>query len=195
MLLYIPYTLLEIGTDMAEDAAALEDDDGQKKSGGMVKTIMMGVGIFVIVLVAQTIAPMISNMLGLAPPVVVQGEATDEDGEGADGEVASAAPIYWPLKPAMVVNYSGAGESSFLQVEMEVMARDQMVIDQVKEHTPVLRNSLLFLLARQTDETVFSTDGKQNLLNEALAQINQVLEPYLDGKSVEAVYFTSFVAQ
>lgn len=178
---------------MAENATA-PDAEEQKQSGGMMKTLMMGVGMFIIVLLAQTIAPLISSKLGLAPPVTVQSENAGEAGEDGE-EMAAMTPIYWPLKPAMIVNFSGSGDSSFLQVEMEVMAYDQAVIDLVKEHMPVLRNSLLLLLAGQTDESVFTTAGKQALLVEALTEINRVLEPYTDEKQVEAVYFTSFVAQ
>ena len=180
---------------MAEEAEASQETEESKKSGGVMKTLMMGMGIFVIVLAGQTVAPLISSKLGLAPPVVLQGEESGENADGAEGEASDALPIYWPLKPAMVVNYAGSGDASFLQVEMEVMARDQMVIDQVKEHMPALRNALLLLLASQTDDAVFSTEGKQSLLGEACETINTVLKPYIDDKSVEEVYFTSFVAQ
>lgn len=175
------------------DKATEPDAEEQKQSGGMMKTLMMGLSMFIIVLLAQTIAPLISSKLGLAPAVRVLSEEATENGE--DGEKAESAPIYWPLKPAMVVNFSGSADASFLQVEMEVMARDQAVIELVKEHMPVLRNSLLILLAGQTEEKVFTTTGKQALLAEALAEINSVLEPYIDENKVEAVYFTSFVAQ
>ena len=180
---------------MADEATAPDEAAEPKKSGGMMRTMMMAVGIFVIVLAAQTVAPLISSKLGLAPPVVMQGDATEENSEAEGDGSAEGPPIYWPLKPAMVVNFAGSGESSFLQVEMEVMARDQSVIDQVKEHTPALRNSLLLLLASQTDDAVFTTEGKETLLDNALQSINEVLEPYIDDTGVEAVYFTSFVAQ
>ena len=178
---------------MADEATAPDEAAEQKKSSGMMKTMMMAVGIFIIVLAAQTVAPLISSKLGLTPQVAIQGDAAEE--EAGNDASAAGPPIYWPLKPAMVVNFSGTGDSSFLQVEMEVMARDQFVIDQVKEHTPALRNSLLLLLASQTDDVVFTTEGKQALLGEALLSINEVLEPYVDDTGVEAVYFTSFVAQ
>ncbi len=178
---------------MAEEAVAAEEGEEQAKSGGMMKTIISAVGIFVIVLAAQTVAPLISNKLGLAPPVIVQTEGTED---GAVAEEGNGPPIYWPLKPAMVVNFTSSGESGFLQVEMEVMSRKQAVIDQVKEHTPALRNALLLLLAAQTEQTIFSTDGKQALRGESLAAINEVLAPYIDEDTgVEEVYFTSFVAQ
>lgn len=179
---------------MAEQATA-PDDVEEKKSGGMMKTMMMAAGIFIIVLAAQTVAPLISSKLGLAPPVVVQAPE-GEAGAGEEGEPAEKPPIYWPLKPAMVVNFAGSGAASFLQIEIEIMARDQATIDQVKEHTPALRNALLLLLASQTDEDIFSTEGKQALRESALGAINEVLTPYIEEDApVEAVYFTSFVAQ
>ncbi len=116
---------------MATEAEMPDEAEEQEKSGGMMKMILMGVGMFIIVLAAQTVAPLISSKLGLAPQVAMQDSETVETGEGDDeGEAAAdAPPIYWPLKPAMVVNFAGNGTSSFLQVEMEVMARDQAVIE------------------------------------------------------------------
>ncbi len=177
---------------MADEQTAPEGEEDAKQSGGIVKLAMMGLGMFIVVLAAQTVAPLITGKLGIVPPpVVVQVESAD-DGAAADG---GGAPLYWPLKPAMIVNFTSQGESSFLQVEMEVMTRRQSTIDAVKEHTPALRDALLMLLAAQNESTIFSTEGKEALREQALSELNRVLDPYVDPPGLEAVYFTSFVAQ
>lgn len=179
---------------MADEQTAADGDEEQKPSGGMMKMMTMGLGMFVIVLAAQTVAPLITNKLGIAPaPVIVQ--ADGEAGDGADAPADDGPPLYWPLKPALIVNFTSNGESSFLQVEMEVMTRKQATVDAVKEHTPALRDALLMLLAAQDESTIFSTEGKEALRARALTELNRVLEPYVDGPGLEAVYFTSFVAQ
>ena len=179
---------------MADEQAAPEGEEEQKQSGGMMKMMMMGLGMFIIVLAAQTVAPLITSKLGIAPaPVIVQAEG--EAGDGSNAPASDGPPLYWPLKPALIVNFTSQGESSFLQVEMEVMTRAQATVDAVKEHTPALRDALLMLLAAQDETTIFSTEGKEALRDQALAELNIVLEPYVDAPGLEAVYFTSFVAQ
>lgn len=178
---------------MVDQQTTPDADDEAGKSGGMMKTLMTGAGMFVIVLAATTIAPLITNALGIAPAVVVQTAPADavEEAEAAP----DAPPIYWPLKPALIVNFAGDDETSFLQLELEVMARDQAVIDAVKEHTPALRNALLMMLASVESQQVFTVEGKQALRDAALTELNGVLEPYVGETGLEAVYFTSFVAQ
>lgn len=178
---------------MADAQTTPDADDESAQSGGLMKTMMMGAGMFVIVLAATTIAPLITNALGIAPAVVVQGVPAGDGGGAADAP--DAAPIYWPLKPALIVNFAGDDDASFLQIELEVMARDQAVIEAVKEHTPALRNALLMLLAAVESKTIFTTEGKEALRASALVELNSVLEPYVDDAGLEAVYFTSFVAQ
>ena len=174
---------------MADEQESVDGPEEQK-SGGMMKMMMSGLGMFIIVLAATTVAPLLSSKLGFLPTPV----AADSAAESEDAEQETGPPVYWPLKPALIVNFESQGESSFLQVEMEVMARSQATIDAVKEHTPALRDALLMLLAAQDEETVFSTEGKRQLREAALAELNLVLEPYVD-VPLEAVYFTSFVAQ
>lgn len=175
---------------MAEEQDNVEATEAGS-SGGIIKTILNGLGTFMIVLIAATIAPLISSALGIAPATVVVPADADQDEAASE---TTEPPVYWPLKPALIVNFESQGESSFLQVEMEVMARSQATIDAVKEHTPALRDSLLMLLAAQNEDTVFSTEGKRQLRELALAELNTVLQPYVE-VPLEAVYFTSFVAQ
>lgn len=176
----------------------VQTDESPESSGGLVRTALMALGLFVLVIAAQTVASLITTKLGITPaPVVAETESEDDldadDAAIADAELAP--PIYWPLKPPLVVNYNSGTDSSFLQVELEVMARSQEVIEAVKEHTPALRNSLLMSLAKQEGDAILTAEGKEALRGEVLAALNDVLEPYTDEPRLEAVYFTSFVAQ
>ena len=58
------------------------------------------------------------------------------------GEVPAPAQ-YFALEPPFVVNFTAASDVRFMQVTLQVSARDQAVIDQVKEHTPAIRNGLV----------------------------------------------------
>ncbi len=121
------------------------------------------------------------------------------------GDPASAAeepaepepkpPQYLPLEPPLVVNIDNRGRTSYLQVGVEIMARDKGVIKAVQAHMPVVRNNLLLLFGNQSQEEITTREGKQALRMKALAEVNTVLaEQSVEGE-IEAVYFTSFVVQ
>jgi flagellar FliL protein len=105
-----------------------------------------------------------------------------------------ADPVYAPLNPPMVVNFSN-DPSGFLQIEIQVMARDKAIIETVKANEPAVRSALLMLLAGKTRDDVTTREGKEKLKEEVLSEVRRVIAPYTDGTNVEDVYFTSLIAQ
>ncbi len=102
--------------------------------------------------------------------------------------------VYLPLRP-LVVNFSEKGPVRFLQVELQVMARDQAVLTAVETHMPAIRNDILFLLGSQSYETVSSREGKEALRTSIQLAIQNILEQHHVQGRIENVYFTSFVMQ
>jgi flagellar protein FliL len=107
-----------------------------------------------------------------------------------------APPLYLPLDPPFVVNFQADQLVRFLQVSVEVMSRDQKTLDLLKNNDPVVRNDLLILLGNQKYTELSTPAGKEQLRTDALMAIRKDLaQAGGDPKSVEAVYFTSFVMQ
>ncbi len=182
---------------MAKDEEAPEGEEAAnpKKGGGLIKMLMMGIGLALLITgsnLATTMfvaMPFIEQTIAAYSPATASGESDSMEG-GNEGE----PPIYHPLAPPMIVNFSD-GSSGFLQVSLEVMARSQDVIEAVKAHDPAIRNNLLLLFAAQDYDRVATREGKELLRLDVLAEIQTVLDPYVDEPSVEEVYFTAFVAQ
>lgn len=137
------------------------------------------------------------------------GEATDKKGKkdkkskkkkgkdkGDKEESASSATEYLSLDPPFVVNFeSNPQEARFLQVNVEVMARDPAALEDVKKHMPAIRNSLVLLLSSQNYKTLSTLEGKEKVRAAALSVIQQILTERTGKPGVEAVYFTGFVMQ
>lgn len=120
----------------------------------------------------------------------------------SSGEPKVAAPpppspaVYYKLDPAFVVNFEAEQLVRFLQVTVEVMSRDPVTIELIKQHDPVIRNDLLMLLGNQTYDAISKSEGKEALRVAALDAVRKIVGR--EGGSpakVEAVYFTSFVMQ
>jgi flagellar protein FliL len=124
------------------------------------------------------------------------GTDTGKAAEAAPAAAAKAAPIYYKFDPAFVVNFGGEGSARYFQVTVEAMARQQAVLDVLKNNEPAVRNDLVLLYSSQDSATLLSVDGKEKLRAATLAAIRKVLdEEGSDGKLIEQVYFTSFVIQ
>ncbi|HEY0973710.1 MAG TPA: flagellar basal body-associated FliL family protein [Solimonas sp.] len=119
------------------------------------------------------------------------------EGEGAEAvpEKPKAPPLYMTLEPAFVVNLDDPSGLRFLQLQIELMARDQATLDAVKQHNPRIRNALLMLLGQQQIATLAQREGKEKLQAAVLAEIQTALKAETGKGDVEAVYFTSFVMQ
>lgn len=167
-----------------------QDQPSEAKKGGMLKMLLLGGGAALLLGAGIAAGPVIQNML--ASP-----DETAADGEGADAADVGVGPeLYQGLHPALVVNFRDElGEPHFMQIEMEVMARDQETINAVREHTPLIRNNLILLYGNVKYEEISTREGKEQMLADGLAEIREIMAKRIDTPNVEAVYFTSLIIQ
>lgn len=173
----------------------VEAGGGEAKKGGGLKWVIIGV-VAVLVLGGATFAALyFAGVIGGEPEVA---EATsDQPGDkAAKGAAATKAPpIYMPMEPPFVVNFGSDADVRFMQITLQISARDQTVIDQAKEHSPAIRNSLVLLFSSQDPQVLNTREGKEALRKQALDEINKVLKEQAGVANVDNVFFTSFVMQ
>ena len=180
---------------MADEETEIEEEEAEGEEGGGGKSKM---GLIIIVVVLLTIftgggyfaAPYIQDMIS---PAEAGAEAeTVEEPEPANTKPA----LFASLHPPLVINITDSyGESHFLQVTLEVMARDQDVINEVKNHSAVIRNSLILMYGSVDFEYVVQRAGKEKMLSDALEEIREIVKRETGETGVEAVYFTSLIIQ
>jgi flagellar FliL protein len=182
---------------MADDADSAPSP-AAKKSGGIVGTLVNGIGIFVLTLGAVTVGGMINAKLHPMPDFKL-----DKDGKitaigapsgGHDGENTGKAAFYYAIDPPLVVNFEDGAAVRFLQITMEVMASNQKAIDSVTKNIPLIRNNLLLLMSNRDYQVMMSREGKEKLRQEALAEIRAVQKKQ-GGDDIDDLLFTSFVVQ
>lgn len=169
---------------MAEEAAL--KPEAKSSPAKLVLVILLGAAVLVAASIG-TVFFMMKNM----------GMIGGESGGGHGGEGAEKGPaIYQTLDPPFVVNFKDRGRNRFLQISMQAMTRDETVVADLIQHTPLIRNNILLLLSSQDAEVLYSNEGKEQLRAKVLAELNALLEKET-GKAgaVEALYFTSFVTQ
>ena len=171
---------------MAEDDEKTED---AASGGGMMQKLLMGGGALVLVVVGVVAGPSVMNLI--SPPE--EDAAVEEEAEPA---LSSKPPLYTSLHPPLIVNFNDSlGDQHFMQMTLEVMARDQDVINAVREHAPVIRNDLILLYTNVLYEDVTTREGKEKMLADGLAQVQAIMTEQIGEPGVEALYFSGLVIQ
>jgi flagellar basal body-associated protein FliL len=172
-----------------------------KKSGGFMGTLVNGLGIFALTLLAVVLGGFINAKLHPLPDLKL-----DKDGKitaivpvaaaskGAEGGGAGKPSLYYAIDPPLVVNFEDGSAVRFLQITMEVMAHDEKAIESVQKNIPLIRNNLLLLMSNRNYQSMMSREGKEKLRQEALAEVRAVQKKE-GSPDVDDVLFTSFVVQ
>ncbi len=168
-----------------------------KKGSGAIKILLIVTGAILLVGGAVGATLFLTGALHKS----AAGEAPVASAGAAHGSPHAApaafkqAPVYQPLDPPFIINFEDQGILRYLQVGLSVMSRDKLVIDAVNNNMPQIRNNLILLFANQKLEALTSNEGKEKLRDQALEQIQAVLNKEIGQPGVEAVYFTAFVMQ
>jgi flagellar FliL protein len=170
-----------------------------KKPGGVMSMLVNGAGIFVLALGAVIVGGAINGKMHPTPDYKL-----DKDGNfkavvpspppGSRGDGDAKGSVFYAIDPPLVVNFEDGSAVRFLQISMEVMAREQRNIDSVQKNMPLIRNNLLLLMSNREYHSLMSREGKEKLRLEALAEIRAVQKKQ-GGDDIEDLLFTSFVVQ
>ncbi len=200
---------------VAADGPAGDDKDAPKekvkKESGPMKLVIVGaVALFLAVLGAQVAAPILTKMIAGDPSAASKKAADEEAGDeqqlaAADtppaGDKADAKPvepaIYVPLDPPFVVSFAEkGGDTRFVQLTLQAMARKEKTIDAIKTHAPAIRNAFLFVISAHKVEDLETLEGKEKLRAEMLKSANDIMEKNTgNAEAIEELYFTSLVIQ
>lgn len=149
-----------------------------------------------ILIIAVAVLVLLGGGLGVGW-FLLSGDDSEQAGSETESDAAKSqqAAIYYPMEPIFVVNLPEGSKAKLLQTSIQVMAREQQIIDFIKHNDPMIRHSLLNLLASHTDSELNSRGGKVKLQSEVITQLNKLIKEQGGSGEVEAVYFTSFVMQ
>lgn len=189
-----------------EEAEVAEATQAAKPGNGLVKSIGLAVGLFFLVVAAQFVTGIVGCLVlpGLMPgctaPVAEEATAAPAGklAKARKKEEPKAPPIYQAFDPPLVVSFPEQGTMRFLQVTVEVMAREEHSIQAVQAHMPVIRNNLLNIFSGRGFADLTNREGKETLRKECLAEVQAILRANSTGEekhTVEDLYFTSFVVQ
>ena len=187
------------------DAAETPPEKPKAAASGIVGKVAGAAGMFAATLAAVLIGGFINTKLHPTQEYVlgpdgkltlkVEPKAAAEDHKGEGGGGAGKPAQYFSFDPPLVVNFDDTQAVRFLQLQIDVMARDEKVIEQVKQNSPAIRNNLLMLMNNRDYKTLMTREGKEALRQECLKEVQRILKKETGASGVEDLYFSSFVVQ
>ncbi len=177
-------------------------------AGALVTLMLVVMGVLVVVLFKVSNPPPTQT-------IVVDAKATAEPEQEkskhvetvvtADGKEApkdkhgekkkSDTPSYYKFSPAFIVNIPSNGRLRFLQIEVQLMAKNEEELKMIEAYAPVIRNDLITLFSSQNYDDLLTPDGKENLRKSSLTVSRKILKENAGKPCVEQVLFTNFVTQ
>jgi flagellar FliL protein len=177
---------------MADEEVTNESDE--KPNNSKKKLILFIV--LAIALIGLSIGGTLLALKLLAPAPEVELEL-DADGNPIIEivEEIKGPALYFPLRPALIVNYNAKGRQRFLQTEISIMTRDEDVVEAVELHMPMIRNNLIILFSGQTYNELQTDEGRELLKQDALKELQNIMQQEIGKPGIEKLLFTNFVMQ
>lgn len=131
-------------------------------------------------------------MMWLALSVPAAAMAQEEAKEGAAPTVA-----YVSLSPPFVGNYAldGSPKLHVYKADVALKVTGAEAAAAVKKQDPLIRNQLVALFAQQTVESLSNVESKEKLRQEALKQVQQVMNDEEGKPVVEDLLFNNLIVQ
>ncbi|WP_232225013.1 flagellar basal body-associated FliL family protein [Acidihalobacter ferrooxydans] len=148
-------------------------------------------------IIIASVAAVVLLIAAVGATLFLTGALNKKSASAATHETAPPLkpPVYFSITPPLVVNFQHPTQARFLQVGIDVMARDPHVIEELKTNMPAIRNRLIILLSAQSYNELSTPAGKEKLRKEVLDSINTELKKAGVHGHVDNVYFTNFVMQ
>jgi flagellar FliL protein len=174
-----------------ENAAAVEQVVAAKTKRK--KIIMLALMAIVLIGISVGATLLMVNMFGNQGATNQEATASSNEVPGQDS--AKKPAIYYPMQPVFVVNFMTGGRQRFMQLEINLMLRDQDIIPALELHMPAIRHNLVMLFSGQIYEDLQTAEGKELLRLEATRNVQKTLEGEIGQPGIEQVLFTNFVMQ
>ena len=103
---------------------------------------------------------------------------------------------YFTLEPDLTTNFYTKGKKlGYIQVRIDIMVASQADLGIIELHQPLIRDAVIELLGKQTEETVTSLAGREDLRKTLVEQLNATLLPETGKTIIADLLFTKYLYQ
>lgn len=176
---------------MADEEQENEESGDEAASGGKKKLIVI---IVLALLLVGGAAAGTLFVLGFFDAEEAVEEVVGEDAEEKVFEKPKSA-LYFPIKPAFVINFQSRGRQRYLQTDVILMTRNPDMFNGLQTHLPLIKNRLVMLFGGEIYEVLQTDEGRELLRQKALIAVKEIMEQEMGKSDIEQILFTNFVMQ
>ena len=115
-----------------------------------------------------------------------------EDGEGA----AKKTPAYVSLGKPMVLNLATDGRRlAFLQIQADVLVKDEDAKAVVEANIPAIRHKLIVMLSEQNATDMKTPAKREEIRQQVTDEVRDMIEEMTNNNDIDEVLFSSFLVQ
>ena len=190
--------------DVKEDQASDAQENATETKSSSKKIIIIAAAGVLLVALAITTALL---LLGGDEVEVAEGEEptqeevqSEQSNAGSTAAASTAAPStgapkFYNIRPAFIVNIPSQGRIRYLQIEVDIMTRQDKVVADLEAYWPLIKNELVQLFSNQDYTALQAPEGREKLRKDALERVQKVMRDQAGVEGIEQVLFTRFVTQ
>ncbi|ENM5827631.1 MULTISPECIES: flagellar basal body-associated protein FliL [Vibrio] len=114
----------------------------------------------------------------------------------AEDPPATPQLAYFTLEPDLTTNFFTKGNKlGYIQVRIDIMVANAADLPVVEQHQPLIRDAVVELLGKQTEDTIKSLAGREDLRKSLVNRLNNILLPEVGRTVIADLLFTKYIYQ
>lgn len=111
-------------------------------------------------------------------------------------EEAAPKLAYFTLEPDLTTNFYTKGKQlGYIQVRIDIMVANETDLPLIELHQPLIRDAVIELLGKQTEDTIKSLAGREDLRKHLVEELNSILLPETGKTIIADLLFTKYLYQ
>ena len=103
---------------------------------------------------------------------------------------------YFTLEPDLTTNfYTKGNKLGYIQVRIDIMVAAEADLAVSELHQPLIRDAVIELLGQQSEDTITSLAGREDLRKTLVEQLNSILLPETGKTIIADLLFTKYLYQ
>ncbi len=103
---------------------------------------------------------------------------------------------YFTLEPDLTTNFYTKGKKlGYIQVRIDVMVASEADLAVIELHQPLIRDAVIELLGQQSEDTITSLAGREDLRKTLVEKLNASLLPETGKTLIADLLFTKYLYQ
>ncbi|MDX1676695.1 flagellar basal body-associated protein FliL [Arsukibacterium sp.] len=105
--------------------------------------------------------------------------------------------VYYGFDPDIVTNYVTGNRRTlgYVRVTVELMVADQSFLPAIEHHEPLILDTIIGILSKQTEDDVKSLTGREQIRTTILTKLQEVLKRETGNTIIKDLLFTKYLYQ